>query len=88
MLEVSKKGSKSSPRNVGKHLIQLWINEDRYQQIKKAAESAEEPVTTWIRRAVFTMLRKWVIPESKILYEPCSMCGKRHDRTEHLRESP
>jgi hypothetical protein len=77
-VEVSKK------RNAGKHLIQLWLGEEKYQQVKKAAESAEEPVTVWIRRAVYGMLRKWEVPESKKLYEPCSMCGKRHDRNEHF----
>lgn len=70
----------------GKHQIVLWINEERYQQIKQAAESAEEPVTTWCRRAIFAMLRKWVIPESKVLYDPCSICGKRHNKQEHFSE--
>lgn len=67
----------------GQHLVQLWIKEDRYQQIKKAADSVEEPVTNWIRRAVFSSLRRWAIPEAKVLYEPCSICGKKHDKKEH-----
>lgn len=71
-------------RNKGKHQIVLWVTEDHYEQIKKAAESAEEPVTTWCRRAIFGMLRKWEIPESKKLYDPCSICGKRHDKNEHF----
>ena len=66
-----------------KHLVQLWINEDKYEQIKKAADSVQEPVTTWIRRAVFTSLRRWAIPEAKKLYDSCSICGKRHDKSEH-----
>jgi len=71
--------------NDGKRLVNLWIDSDKYEQIQRAAESVQEPVTTWIRRAVFTALRKWVIPESKALYEPCSICGMRHDKQEHYR---
>jgi len=70
-----------------KHLVQLWLSEDKWQQIKKAADSVEEPVTTWIRRACFTSLRRWVLPESKRLYSPCEFCGKRHDPKEHNLQS-
>jgi len=71
----------------GQHLIALWFDEDKWQQIKKAANSVQEPVTTWIRRAVFASLRKWEIPESRKLYDPCSICGQRHDKTEHFSKS-
>lgn len=77
MPNVSKKVKKS------KKLVQLWIDEDKWNQIALAAESVQEPITNWIRRAAFTSLRKWQIPESKKLYEPCSICGKKHDKAEH-----
>jgi hypothetical protein len=71
----------------GLKLVQLWLDEDKWEQIKKAAESVQEPMTTWIRRSVYTSLRKWVIPESVKLYDPCSICGSRHNRNEHFEET-
>jgi len=61
------------------------LDEEKYQKIKLAAESAQEPVTGWIRRAVYGMLRKWEVPEpkSKKVYGKCSVCGKKHDKSEH-----
>ena len=73
-------------REAGKKLVQLWLDEDKWNQIKAAADSVQEPVTTWIRRAAFTALRKWSVPESKALHEPCSICGVKHDKREHYRE--
>jgi hypothetical protein len=66
-----------------KHLVMLRFSEEKYQQIKKAAESVEEPVTTWIRRACFQSLRKWEVPESKVLYGPCEFCGRKHNPNDH-----
>ena len=69
-----------------KHLVQLWLDEDKWQQIKLAAESVQEPVTGWIRRAVFAALRKWEIPAvSRAAYEKCSICGLKHDKHEHFK---
>lgn len=68
----------------GQHLVALWFDEDKFQQIRKAADSVQEPVTTWIRRAVFSSLKKWTIPESRTLYDPCSICGLKHDKAEHF----
>lgn len=67
----------------GFHQIMIWVKEEKYRQIKAAAESAEEPVTTWCRRAIFTMLRKWEVPVSKALWTECKLCGKHHDPSEH-----
>lgn len=68
-----------------KHLVQLWLDEGHWQQVKLAADSVEEPVTSWIRRAVFQALRKWEVPEpTRKVYDPCTICGKRHDRGEHF----
>lgn len=81
MPNVSKKRKES-----GLHLVQLWLKEDKYQQIKAAADSVQEPVTNWCRRALFTSLRKWEVPMApKAAFEPCSICGKRHDRNEHFK---
>lgn len=74
---------KVSNKRVGQHLVQLWLDEDKWEQIKAAADSVQEPITTWIRRATFTALRKWELPEAKSLYPKCSFCGKKHDPKEH-----
>ena len=91
MSEVSKKESRvktyAEQRLAGKKLVQLWLSEEKWLQIQKAADSVQEPITTWIRRAAYTSLRKWVLPESKILFDSCSLCGKKHDRNEHFKET-
>lgn len=86
--------SKEKPRQktyaektaAGQKLVALWFDTDKWEQIRKAAESVQEPITTWIRRAVFASLRKWAIPESKVLFDPCSICGMRHDKADHFKE--
>lgn len=68
----------------GQKLVALWFDADKWEQIKRAADSVQEPITTWIRRSVFASLRRWSVPESnKALFEPCSICGQRHDKAEH-----
>jgi len=70
-----------------KHLVQLWINEDKYQEVKLAADSVEEPVTTWIRRAIFAALRRWEKPSvAKSAYPKCSVCGKHHNEQDHFNQ--
>ena len=72
-------------RNQGKHLVQLWVKESKYLQIKKAAESVEEPVTNWCRRAIFQSLRKWTPPNAdRSMFEKCPQCGRKHDPAEHF----
>lgn len=74
-------------RNQGKHLIQLWVAESKYSQIKMAADSVEEPVTSWCRRAIFQSLRKWTPPKAdRSMFEPCPNCGKKHDPSEHFKD--
>lgn len=70
----------------GQKLVALWFDKEKWEQIQKAADSVQEPITTWIRRAVFTALRKWTLPESKKLFDPCSICGGRHDKSEHFKD--
>lgn len=67
----------------GKHLIQLWLDEDKWIQVQQAAESVQEPVTVWCRRAIFGVLRKWELPQATVLFAKCSFCGKKHDPKEH-----
>lgn len=72
----------------GQHLVQLWLEGEKYDLVKRAADSVQEPVTTWIRRAIFGSLRHWTMPEPKVnskLYDPCSICGQRHDKQEHFK---
>lgn len=69
-----------------KHLVQLWLDEDKWLEIRLAADSVQEPITGWIRRAVFAALRKWEVPKvNQTVYDKCSMCGKRHNREEHFK---
>lgn len=86
--EVRKAKSYSEKIESGQHLIQLWLDEDKFQLVKRAADSVQEPVTTWIRRAIFGSLRHWSMPEPKAsskLYEPCSICNQRHDKADHFK---
>lgn len=77
MPEVSKK----------RKTVVLRLDLDKWLQIKAAAASVQEPMTIWIRRAVFAALRKWEVPKvNETLIEPCSICGKRHDRNDHFRD--
>lgn len=72
-------------KRAGKKLVQLWFKEDKWRQIKAAAESVDEPITGWIKRTVFGALRRWELPEASILYEPCGICGKKHNEQEHFK---
>ena len=67
-----------------KKLIQLWVTEDKWADLRKASDSVEEPITTWCRRAIFAALRRWEVPESKAKWPKCSVCGKKHDEKEHF----
>ena len=81
---ISKKQKTYSEKvSDGQKLVALWFDADKWEQIKQAADSVQEPITTWIRRAVFASLRRWSIPESKVLFDPCSICGQRHNKAEH-----
>lgn len=71
----------------GRKLVALWFEREKWDMIERAADSVQEPITNWIRRAVFSALRKWEMPESKILFEPCSICGVKHDKREHYPRS-
>lgn len=73
-------------REAGKKLIQLWVSEDKWELMKRAADSVEEPITTWVRRAIFASLRRWEIPEKDTkLWPKCNVCGKTHDRNDHFK---
>jgi hypothetical protein len=87
MSNVSKK-VKSYAEKVesGQKLVQLWLDRDKWELIQKAADSVQEPVTAWIRRAIFASLRKWELPTMKSsTFEKCSICGQRHDKQEHFK---
>lgn len=71
----------------GKKLIQLWITREKWDQLKQAADTVEEPITTFCRRAIFSTLRNWKKPTMKAENFPkCSVCGKLHDEQEHYKE--
>lgn len=68
-------------------VVRLVLDADKWAQIKAAADSVQEPVTGWIRRAIFAALRKWEVPKpDKAAYPRCSLCGKHHNREEHFTE--
>lgn len=78
-------GNKSSKE--GKKLIQLWVSQDKWDLLQAAAESVEEPITTFCRRAIYGTLRNWKVPAMKSEnFAKCSICGKKHDEKEHYAE--
>lgn len=83
--EVRKQKTYREHVESGQKLVNLWFEKEKWDQIKRAADSVQEPITTWIRRAVFTSLRKWEIPDSKALFDVCSICGQRHNKQEHFK---
>src|SRR6266849_2799829 len=78
--------SYSEQRDSGKKLVNLWLDEEKWNQVKRAADSVQEPVTSWIRRAIFASLRKWEMPNPRpSTFDKCSICGSRHDKQEHFK---
>lgn len=68
----------------GKKLIQLWVKEDTWNELRTVSDSVGEPITIWVRRAIYGALRRWDKPELKKANWPkCSYCGKHHDEREH-----
>lgn len=79
---MSNKSSKE-----GKKLIQLWVSKDKWELMKQAADTVEEPITTFCRRAIYGTLRNWKAPALKSENFPkCPVCGKKHDEEEHYRD--
>lgn len=69
---------------VSKKRVELRLALDFYERVQAAADSAGVSVPAWIMFATSAYLRKWSPPkENPALYEKCSMCGKRHDKSEH-----
>lgn len=70
--------------NKEKKLVQLYLAKDKWDLLKTAADSVDEPITVWIRRAIFGALRNWDAPTLKKANWPkCTVCGKKHDEQEH-----
>lgn len=70
--------------NKEKKLIQLYVSKEKWDLLKAAADSVEEPITNWVRRSIFSSLRNWSTPTLKKGNWPkCSFCGKQHDESEH-----
>lgn len=68
-------------------LIQLYVSTEKWNLLKAAADSVDEPITAWVRRSIFASLRNWTAPKMKSAnYPPCSMCGKKHDEQDHFRD--
>lgn len=71
----------------GMHLVQLYLKEDKWQEIKLAADSVQEPITTFCRRAIYGTLRNWKAPSMKAEnWSKCTVCGKRHNEQDHYRQ--
>lgn len=72
--------------NKERKLVQLYLTKELWEQVKLASDSVDEPITTWIRRAIYGSIRNWSKPTVKRENWPkCSYCGKHHDETEHER---
>lgn len=70
--------------NKGKKLIQLYVSQEKWDQLREAADSVEEPITTFCRRAIYGTLRSWKPPTLPSNNWPkCSYCGRKHDEKEH-----
>ena len=70
--------------NKGKKLIQLYVSEEKWNELRLVADSIEEPITGWCRRAIYGALRNWRVPAPKAEnFDKCSVCGKKHDEKEH-----
>jgi len=82
-LRKERSGRPARPKKEQKCVL-LWLDIDKWEQIRQAADSIQEPITGWIRRAVYQSLRKWELPVAKELFDKCSICGKRHNREEHF----
>lgn len=67
----------------GKKLIQLYVSKEKWDQLKEAADSVEEPITMFCRRAIFGTLRNWKVPGLDKKWPKCTYCGKHHDEKEH-----
>jgi hypothetical protein len=71
----------------GHKLVTLWLDPKIHQQVKLAADSAQESVTGWCRRAVIGAMTRWKKPlADRTLWPKCNLCGSHHDRNEHFAE--
>ena len=76
MTQVSKKG---------KRRVELWLPPDFVARIDAAAATVDLTRASFMRIAISAYLKKWQAPSKNTeLPEPCSVCGKRHDRNEHF----
>ena len=79
MTEVSNKGKRLR--------VEVWLPEQFVSRLDAAAKSADLSRASFVRMALSAYLKKWQAPMSNSdLHEPCSVCGKRHDRNEHFAE--
>lgn len=70
-----------------KKLIQLYVSQDKWELLRAAADSVDEPITTWVRRSIFASLRNWTAPAMKKENFPkCSVCQKHHNEQDHYRQ--
>jgi hypothetical protein len=65
--------------------IPVWVKAEIYEQFKAAADTVQEPVAAWVRRAALSSLRRWKVPKAdQSVWGICSICGVRHNRNEHF----
>lgn len=65
--------------------VEVWLPESFVHRLDKAAKSTDLTRASFLRMAISAYLRKWQAPSTNDnLHEPCSVCGKRHDRNEHF----
>jgi len=70
-----------------KQKVEVWLPVEFVERIDRAAATTDLSRASFVRMAISSYLRKWQAPaRNSELHEPCSLCGKRHDKAEHYAE--
>ena len=69
--------------------VLLRLRPEHYERFKAQAMVRDLPLTRWILQAALAYEAKGARfgkkQDSVKRFEPCSLCGKRHDKQEHFR---
>ena len=69
--------------------VLLRLRPEHYERFKAQAVARDLPLTRWLLQAALAYEAKGARfgkkREAVKQFEPCSLCGKRHDKQEHFR---
>jgi len=69
-----------------KKRLEVWLPADFIDRIDVARAAVGLSRAAFAKMALSAYIRKWVMPtKNAALHEPCSICGKKHDKEEHFR---